>query len=479
MQKNNHTVILREQLLIPVDALSSDQLDYLRQRLTITPKVRFKTTETPEPIQTFRVVDGYIQVPIQFGLAFLKRIGRFVVRDDTSKGLPIAEPSKLPDPTHPEAPKGQKKVFKKALRRAQSPSLSDRTFLLRADTGVGKTVIGLYVAATLKTSFAVVVHEKGLARQWIRDAKKHLGYTDSDIGLIGDGKKDWEDKKMVVVIVHNIISGVNEKLRDAFGLVIWDEVHTVGARGFSKSLHAFNPRVRIGLSATMYRKDGCEDMFFNHFGQVAIDVKMPAIPYWCKEVQYTGWYGREVFKPSGDATECDIPIARMISILAKDKDRNRFIMDLVKTCFTRGRYILVVGSRLEQFDKLQLIAKQIGIPKESVGKIVGGMDDGEVVFVSQNCRVIFATYQKGRAALNIPRIDTIIDATPESDSVQLVGRARRFLPDKPKPVFFTIRDVGVAQFDRMFFARIKSLARAGGVDIKTIKGEQNAKKSTK
>ena len=57
-----------------------------------------------------------------------------------------------------------------------------------APPGVGKTVVGLYLAAARGRNTLVLVHRKPLLDQWVAQLSLFLGLTPKAIGQIGGGK---------------------------------------------------------------------------------------------------------------------------------------------------------------------------------------------------------------------------------------------------------------------------------------------------
>ena len=64
--------------------------------------------------------------------------------------------------------------------------LENKNGIIQANPGSGKTVISIYVIATLKKKAFILIHRDSLADQWIGDSEKgFLAYTDIDKNEIG------------------------------------------------------------------------------------------------------------------------------------------------------------------------------------------------------------------------------------------------------------------------------------------------------
>ena len=78
-------------------------------------------------------------------------------------------------------------------------------------------------------------------------------------------------------------------------------------------------------------------------------------------------------------------------------------------------------------------------PSAAVGRYVGGLTKEERQR-SGACRVVLASYAMCSEGLDIPRLDTLVLATPRSQVEQSVGRILRLHPEKQTPVIHDIVD---------------------------------------
>ena len=85
----------------------------------------------------------------------------------------------------------------------------------------------------------------------------------------------------------------------------------------------------------------------------------------------------------------------------------------------------------------------------------------DLTVVRENARVIFSTYGMGKDAVDIPRLDAGIDATPRADGTQAIGRIRRPMVGKKRPVWFTIRDLGIPPLVGYTQARLNDYRKSG------------------
>jgi hypothetical protein len=78
-------------------------------------------------------------------------------------------------------------------------------------------------------------------------------------------------------------------------------------------------------------------------------------------------------------------------------------------------------------------------PTATIGRYVGGLTKEERQR-SGACRVVLASYAMCSEGLDIPRLDTLVLATPRSQVEQSVGRILRLHPDKQPPVVHDLVD---------------------------------------
>lgn len=160
---------------------------------------------------------------------------------------------------------------KKAIENFESNNFQT---LLAMATGTGKTLTSLFCANGLSketelTSVLIIVPLKDLVDQWQKDIEEcfsgeiipirsGLDWKEklSDLRLLKILKKDWQDKKLVIITTYDSFCGNDEKILESLDLdstlIIADEVHKFGASAYSKKLPQ-NIIYRLGLSATPKR----------------------------------------------------------------------------------------------------------------------------------------------------------------------------------------------------------------------------------
>jgi superfamily II DNA or RNA helicase len=346
---------------------------------------------------------------------------------------------------------------------------ADKSFILQAYTGFGKTIITMPIIAAIGTTTLVVVSKEDLIENWRQAIHKHLKLPLNQIGFIRQDKFDVAGKTVVIGFLHSLAieNRYPSWINDYFGFTIFDECHRLGAETFSRVASLFNSKLRMGLSATPERKDGKEVVFYAHIGPVRVrTVEKPMKP---KVLRYiTNWQCPRVVRKdkNGQAKVVKLPhtagrSGHVLQKLANDKERNEFICTLIKTAHTKERNLVVFSDLRDHLDQMQVMVRKLhGIPGADIGFYVGGMSKHDLDKSSAR-PIIFATYQMMGEGTNIPWLDAALLATPRSDVEQIVGRILREYPDKKQPVVFDLVDLDSPIFKAYSFARSKLYMKLG------------------
>lgn len=357
--------------------------------------------------------------------------------------------------------------FKGTLRHHQELAFQD--WLEYRDSGItdtifnmevrsGKTVISLRVAVELQTPFLVIVPRVNLISQWKDEILKFTSIPNGKIGEVRQGACQWKDKLCVVGTVHSIYKDkYGEEFKDKWGLVIFDEVHRMGSKGFGKAVKMFPARYRIGLTGTLRRSDGMVDVFLNHLGKNIISVTsekyLPKVkvieaiyskssgnlPYWAK----TKMQQR----------------ACLLSLLADNDDRNQKIVSLVKVLVNSGRRVLVASERIKQLYKLENMLKTDKEVRFCVNVVIERTSKEEREDAFKNSDVILGSTDIFKEGVTIRDLRSLIMATPLGDVEQLVGRIRNPDLSLPDPIVIDIIDTYYLQTRGWLYKRRKIYSR--------------------
>lgn len=164
-------------------------------------------------------------------------------------------------------------------------------------TGGGKTLIALAAfcrvsAAAPDTRLAVVVPTEALARQWVASILKNTSLVNSEVGLLGAGRRDgFTGRRALVAVLNSAARKLPELARSAVPLMlVVDECHRAGAATFSKVLST-PASYRLGLSATPVRDEIDETGLPLSFEQQVVGRKLGGIVFrfGLREARDIGW----------------------------------------------------------------------------------------------------------------------------------------------------------------------------------------------
>lgn len=321
---------------------------------------------------------------------------------------------------------------------SQASACDDALRALRAEggcimslfTGAGKTTCALYIAAQLGVRTAIVVHKTPLLEQWRERAAQFL--PDARVGVVREDAQEIEGVDLVVCMLQTLVSrGAPAALRTV-GLVVFDEVHHMAAAVFSRVFFGATRPWMLGLSATVERKDRMDQALAHFIGPVAVRVALRVEP---GHVQVR-WLTPELplyRQPCPTNAQGKVNFTALVQALVDDPQRNALIADEVYALAREGRQIVVMSDRRAHCAELQALFRARGGANDVL--ILGGTRDPP-----GDCDVIFSTYSYFAEGVDIPRLNTVLLASPRSDVRQACGRAMRGRADAHRPLIVDVVD---------------------------------------
>lgn len=445
---------------IPATDLHQEELVDLEKKLTA--KVRNPVSgEVTEVVSIREDREGYIGLPRSFGLKLIsKKKLKYTDKRTPGKLVPYRK--------QPVLRTEQIGTVEAMLQAVDEHS----DFMVLAGTGKGKTVMGLYVAAELQTTCVVLVDQQNLLDQWYERCVEHLGLRPDEIGIVQGQKKDWKDKKVVICMVQTLVSkscDLPETFYRYFGLAIFDESHSMGARTYSRALMMFHAYARFGLSATPERPDGFNKLLQWNLGE--IEVVLDA------ELEASNVYIMESFGTYSWSANNSKMASRYVNEIADDGRRNLDLAYAIKWLYESGRVVLAVSDRVEHLCSVMALCEFIGVPREVMGMyaktetvwryvkdprpprkpkdlwerntdytpvklelVQKTIPKNRREHAKENAMVIFATYGIMTKGVDIPRLSGGIDLTPRAQATQLLGRTLRIMLGKIRPIWITVAD---------------------------------------
>lgn len=471
---------------VPRKKLRPSHLSELKDALTVFVRnTNPYDDESPPPLKLYVENADYIGVPREYYKRAMNRLnpgGSEVLR--VSDGEPMhgdVECLVKTDPPYEE----QAKAVDAMLRWTESNKYGG--MMLRAATGTGKTVMGLTFAYRHGRKTAILVHKEFFLRQW-RDRIQSF-FPGARIGYVRGPECDYEDKDFVICMLQSIARDDGDKyppeFYSAFGLIISDECHRIGARTWSGIAPRFTARYALGLTATPRRKDGAEAVFWNLLGRIVYDVKTESMIPGVRRL-----YSMDPLKPKfkmkkGKRTRINPDTLKhqgVLKDLTTNDDRTDLIAEDIINALRKGRKVMAVSERLKHLEAIELsVYRQLEQGEDfAIDFYVGGRKEHEYV-KAESAQLILATVQQISEGLDIAAIDVMVLTTPMSDVEQVVGRVRRYCKPskskcehlcpwragecqgKPKPIVLDVVDGNVKQAVYKYAQRVKFYESIGAM----------------
>jgi hypothetical protein len=435
---------------LPKSELTLVQLQALKHTLTIHPrKVGDHPGDPPDPIELFVDKGDLFGIPREYFLSN-RKLGHdieFQVTDGDKERW--AGPLEFSGTLREE----QERALQHAIERLHNGRTGG---IIRAVPGWGKTVAACALISRLKVPTLVIVHKEFLVNQWQERIEQFL--PGARVGRVQQAECDFVGKHIAIGMVHSL--GAREYPKAFFewpGLIVVDECHRIGAETWAPVPARFRARYRVGFSATPRRKDGADNVFLYHIGDVLYASKEQRLKPLIRRV-FTDFHlvKTERFNPNL------APKSIKLNFLCGSDPRNRLIQDRLVMALEAGRKVLVLSERLKH---LRLMESELRRnwpaskgPIPTTGFYIGGQTEDYLDRASE-ARCIFATVQFASEGLDIPALDTLFLTTPISDVEQAVGRILRAYEGKKDPIVVDFRDDKVSQFKKAGESRDKLYRR--------------------
>lgn len=211
----------------------------------------------PRELWYYKIRCNYIEVPYGFEVNDFLPVNFEISERPEVRNKVTFSPFKL------ELRKTQQEAF-----NAYFDSLNKRMNFSQIvlNTGKGKSILGLAIAAKLSVRTLIIVHKSDLVRGWQEDIAKSL---EMPVGIIQSTSQKVEDITIATVQTLNsrIKSGAySPSFFKQFDLIIVDEAHHCPASTYD-IINKFQARYRLGLTATPERNDGLTHVLNLFFGR--------------------------------------------------------------------------------------------------------------------------------------------------------------------------------------------------------------------
>lgn len=331
---------------------------------------------------------------------------------------------------YPEALRGvnlrpyQQRAIDLALRKDQG--------VICSPTGSGKSIIGLEIIRLRGQKALVLVHRKEIALHWINLARELLGI---EPGFIGDG--EWRVGAEVTVAMVQTLSTHEKDTRNisgSFGTLILDEVHHAPAQSFFRVTGLLSGKFRYGLSATLTRADGLEELIYRAVGSSVCIISRAEVEELGATVPAT-----VVMVETGVKPDCD-SWHSFLSCIISHTERNELITNLAASS---AEPVLVLTDRVGHAEKLSSMLNQAGVEHVLAhGKLDSEKRTTAMAQIKTASITIGTTSLLGEG-IDVSGWSVLILASPISSEVKLlqaIGRIVRPSPGKTKAIVYDLRD---------------------------------------
>jgi len=324
--------------------------------------------------------------------------------------------------------------------------------VLRLGTGRGKTVVGLRYACEVGGPLLVVSAQEAHLKSW-EQKLRDLFELDGDVGWVVGSRMEYE-REVVFSTVQTLVKRQEAgklplDFHMRFALTIYDEVHHQAAEWFARGSD-LTCGMRLGLTATLKRRDRCEGVVLYHIGPVVYDDPEEDVLVPTVHLHETGESVAEDDPRILDVNKMP-NVSKLRSLLGTLPRRNRKILDVVGMRMREGRKVYLVSHSKDQVYELARLLRESGA---APGVLTGDEKDAEERLRQLNdYDVVVATMHVGKENYDRPELSALVLATPlaadayaPTELIQSVGRTTRPLPGKPDPVVDLFLDRGIEPY---------------------------------
>lgn len=383
------------------------------------------------------------------------------------------------------------------LRKAQEEAAN--AYLSNTDngtivvsTGLGKSILGIYLAMKLRQRALIIVQKDDLISGWKNDIMLSLRLRPKQIGVI-KAKEFRIGEQLTVATIQTLSKLEPEQLKllhSKFSMIILDEAHHAPAKSYD-IVNAFPAKYRIALTATDMRNDGLRNVMTFYFGNVCyryedtnentdiippkdviIKVRESNIQYSPPD-SYVNSYGREIFAVrtvTGDYKNIwDLDYGEIQELISSGylkrksldyhKAKNKIIEnetfnlqvanDVLYEVKNR-KSCLVFCSEKEHCRIIRDALLSIGLSERNIQMYYGdskeSKEDMKRRAESKEVLVTIATYAIATEGTNVKAWERIFLAMTignEKDTIQAIGRGRRICEGKQNLIIYDYRHPGI------------------------------------
>ena len=349
--------------------------------------------------------------------------------------------------------------------------LEKQTGILSASTAFGKTVVALKIIAERKANTLILVHRKMLADQWAERINQFLGIQKKEIGCYSGTKKKLTGIIDIAVMQSVVKKNKVEDWIKNYGQIIVDECHHVSAASFEQIIRKCPAYYRLGLSATVIRKDGQHPIVLMNLGDVCYAKTNNSKDLFVQKVftRFTNFCLSNEPHAANTTNEKPPEINEIFRSLYANEDRNKLIVQDIFDAYKEGRNCLVISERLEHLDIIKELLNEYASPIFLLKGGLGKKQVKEIMTAIQNKLshehiIILATGKYLGEGFDLPNLDTLFLVFPFSWRgllIQYTGRLNRIYQGKNEIRVYDYADDQEPLLAKMYRKRLKSYKSIG------------------
>lgn len=350
-----------------------------------------------------------------------------------------------------------------------------RDGLFVMQTGKGKTIAALYMAAKARERVLIVVQKNDLIHGWQEDIKLAFGVSDKSIGLIKE-KHRRIGRCFTLTTIQTLSKLPASELFEIsrnFGMIVQDELHKSAAASYV-CLDHMGVKHLIGFTATPNRNDGLLPLLYWRFGQTIFrseeqgdadedimtfrvrihetDIRYAPEPMYMKGYQVVGREAAEEYaeRTGNRLQEAPMdPHARDAAIELNHDYMLKLASDVASEVKQKKSCLVLFRKKMSIAMLKDILITKKGIPSRLIQEYVGGSkDDGLLKGRAERKEVYvtIATLAKATEGTNVKAWERLFLASSlknEKDIIQAIGRVRRRTEGKPDVIVYDYRHPGV------------------------------------
>jgi superfamily II DNA or RNA helicase len=301
--------------------------------------------------------------------------------------------------------------------------------------GKGKTIMAWAWAAELRGPVLFAAPQRAHLDNAYLELVRVFDFSGT-VGWLHENESHW-DRDVVFTTVARLVKLLESRtlppaFHRRFALTIYDEAHHLSAASFSKTGDTSQGR-RLGLTATVKRRDGKEGIFMSHLGPVVYEDTEQDLTPEVHLVEHPEPLTPEEEKEAKDSTN-EIHVGKLRRVLGLKPSRIARIVKAIQKDLDDGRTVYVLAHSPEG-----LVALHSHFPW--AGLILQGVSSTDRLKELNKAKLTFATANIGAEAYNRADLDCLhfvtVPGAKEGVAVQLeqgIGRILRAIPDKRTPL---------------------------------------------